>query len=111
MKKLLGLACLAATYKQGVFAMVLVCSALLGPIFAIVNAWPNRRYLNYSLWQQFVDLVPSIVAAGIMGGSVWVLGWGMKSTILSGLSFSHEVGLLILKVLVGIIVWVVFPVA
>ena len=102
-KKLLGLACLAATYKQGVVVMVLVCSALLGPVFAIINAWPNRRYLNYSLWQQFVDLVPSIVSAATMGGAVWTLGLLLKMTALPGMSMFEELMLLAVKVVVGIL--------
>jgi hypothetical protein len=38
-----------------------------------INAWPNRRLLNYSLRQQAGDILPPLLLAVAMGAIVWGL--------------------------------------
>lgn len=40
----------------------------------IINASPNKKLLDYSVWEQIGDLVPSMVITGVMGGIVMAVG-------------------------------------
>jgi O-antigen/teichoic acid export membrane protein len=49
---------------------------------AVVNAWPNVKLLNYTIKEQFSDLLPNFGAAAIMGGLVWCMQlFGLKTWI------------------------------
>ena len=36
----------------------------------LINAWPNKKLLNYSLQEQMKDIYPSILIAMIMGVAI-----------------------------------------
>lgn len=65
-KKAVGLSLLFLTMKHGVMAMAY---SLFVSSFAsqVINAWPNRKLLNYSYLEQLKDILPSIVLAIGMG--------------------------------------------
>ena len=65
-KKAVGVILLLLTFRISVWAMAL-SFLISGVISQIINAWPNRKLLNYSYLQQFKDILPSIVLAVVMG--------------------------------------------
>ena len=73
-KKVLGIGIILVTFKFGVMAMVMgqtVCSL----VCVVINAWPNRRLLDYSLSQQARDILPASLLAAVMGTLVFGLAW------------------------------------
>lgn len=71
-KKALFLMTILVTFKYGVMAMV-IGQAILSTVCVAINAWPNRRLLNYSLLQQVLDILPIFLLAAGMGVLVWGL--------------------------------------
>jgi O-antigen/teichoic acid export membrane protein len=56
-KKVLIILSIALTFNYGVLALALG-RALLGPIFAVINAFPCNKLINYSPIDQIRDLAP-----------------------------------------------------
>ncbi|MCR4900025.1 MAG: lipopolysaccharide biosynthesis protein [Treponema sp.] len=51
-----------------------LCVALYAYFALFVDAFPNRRLINYSFWQQLWDVKASFFMSAIMGAAVWALG-------------------------------------
>ena len=68
-KSVLGIVLLAATMNFGVFYMALglLASTLLA---MLVNAYPNRKLLDYSFVKQLRDIVPSALLSFVMAAAV-----------------------------------------
>ena len=68
-KKCVETVVLLVTMRFGVFAMALgqLFSGILGQV---INAWPNRRLLNYRYLQQLRDMLPAIILSAFMGFAV-----------------------------------------
>ncbi|WP_395015901.1 lipopolysaccharide biosynthesis protein [Robinsoniella peoriensis] len=95
-KKVLGVISIVATLPFGVFAIALGYM-VTGPLSAAVNAFPNRRLLNYSFKEQCTDLLPFFLMSGIMG----VIIWPVQYLAL------HKIIIIALQVLVGGFVYIV----
>ena len=72
------------TVRFGVLAMAL---GQLGCSLAAqaINAWPNRRLLDYSYPRQLMDMLPAILLSAAMAAPVWALtrlGLGDVPTLL-----------------------------
>lgn len=66
MKKIIGIVLLIVTMNISVKAMAY--SLIISSIFSqIINAWPNKKLLNYGYLEQLKDILPSIFLAVIMG--------------------------------------------
>ncbi|MGM9660993.1 MAG: lipopolysaccharide biosynthesis protein [Faecousia sp.] len=82
-KKVVGLVLLALTVGISVEAMAY--SLLLSSVLCqMINAWPNRKLLNYGYWEQLKDILPNIVLATVMGilvHCVEFLGWSAVPTL------------------------------
>lgn len=95
-KKGVGIILLLVSIPFGLNAMV--GSLIIGAIFAIfINAWPSKRLLNYSVWQQIKDFIPSMILAVVMFTIVYFVGMIPGPAIL----------ILVLQVFTGIIVYLV----
>jgi teichuronic acid exporter len=95
-KKTMGLFILAITVFYGVYAIALG-QVLSGIISSFINAYPNKKLLNYSYNEQWNDIYPSLLLSLVMGIVVYSLKWlGMSVHIT-----------LIIQVCVGVIVYVV----
>lgn len=72
-KKVIGMILLLATLFISVKAMAysLLISTLVS---MIINSWPNKKLLDYSLLEQMKDILPSILLAVGMGVSVYLMG-------------------------------------
>ena len=68
-KKLLETAVLLFTLRYGVFAMALgqLCSSVAAQV---INAWPNRKLLDYPYLRQLGDMLPAIGLSATMGALV-----------------------------------------
>ena len=83
-KKILETTVLIITVRYGVLAMAL---GELGCSIAsqLINAWPNRKLLDYSYWRQLWDMLPAILLSAGMAaavGLVMLLGLGDLPTLL-----------------------------
>ncbi len=56
--------------EKGIF-LVLGVQALISLISVVVNAVPNKKLLDYSIKEQFCDILPSLVLAILMGVFTW----------------------------------------
>ena len=93
-KKIIGMIVLVATMWFGVMAMAY--SLLFTSIVSqIVNAWPNKKLLNYGYKDQLKDILPSILLAVFMGIVVYLVGFIKLPLIIT----------MILQVLVGIVIY------
>ncbi len=65
-KKVVGLTAVGISMWFGVEAMAysLLVTSVLNQI---INAWPNRKLLNYGYLQQLKDIMPGIILAVVMG--------------------------------------------
>lgn len=72
-KKIIGLILLTVAIPYGVYIMVWL-ELLSGIIASFINAYPNKKLLDYSYLEQIKDLIPFILDAMLMGGVVWGVG-------------------------------------
>ncbi len=94
-KKIIGLGLVLATMFISVEAMAY--SLLLNTLFStIINAFPNKKLLNYSWFEQMKDILPNIGLAVLMGISVFFMQYLPLPTIV----------ILALQVLLGAIIYI-----
>ena len=95
-KKGIGLSALAAAV---IFFDSPIAIALSGALTTLtscfINAYPNKKLIDYSYWDQMVDIFPSLMLSLIMLGAV----------LLVGLLPLNPVLLLILQVVCGVAVY------
>lgn len=94
-KKGVGLILLLLSMNKGVMA---IAYSFLVSSFAsqIINAWPNRKLLNYSYIEQIIDIIPNVLLSLIMGIIVYAVG------LLSINIYTK----LFLQIIIGIIIYV-----
>ncbi|MFQ7469744.1 lipopolysaccharide biosynthesis protein [Amedibacillus dolichus] len=94
-KKTIGMVLLISTMWFGVMAMAY--SLLVSSLFSqIINAWPNRKLLNYGYWEQLKDILPGILLAVLMGGCVNILRFLPL----------HQITILVLQIILGAIIYI-----
>lgn len=73
-KKIVGIMTLVVTVPFGLVAMA--CGRVLSGIAStFINAHPNKKILGYSYLEQWKDILPSVVAAALMAGIVFLAGF------------------------------------
>lgn len=93
-KKTVGVITILVTFRFGVMAMV-IGQAVISPIGVAINAWPNRRLINYSINEQALDILPASLLAAIMGVLVFGLSWIIPNSYI----------LLMAQVILGVVVY------
>lgn len=73
-KKVLGLFILIVSIPHGIYAMV-IGIAITVVLASFINAYPNKRLLNYSYREQCSDIMPSLSISLIMGVFVYFLNF------------------------------------
>ena len=69
-KKIVGITALLLTMWHGVMAMAY--SLLFTSVASqIINAWPNKKLLNYRYFDQLKDILPGILLAVFMGACIY----------------------------------------
>lgn len=94
-KKILGLVILAVSLPFGVYYLALG-QVVSGIISSFINAFPNKKLLNYGYGEQIKDILPSLLLSLVMGVIVYLLLY---------LGFSPLVTMLI-QIVVGVVVYV-----
>ena len=94
-KKTIGCLILLSTVWFGPIAIAL--GLLVSSLISIfINAFPNRKLLGYSYFEQIKDIFPNILTAAFMGVIVWCVGFIPINYI----------ALLFIQIVVGIIVYI-----
>lgn len=98
-KKTIGLFALLISMWFGVFWMAasLPITTLLN---SFINAYPNKKLMNYSYFEQIKDMLPAVAMSALMGLCVYLLQF---------IGFSDIVTLFV-QVFAGVILYVVFSV-
>ena len=73
-KKVLETAVLLVTMRYGVMAIMLGL-LLSGFASVIINAWPNRKLLDYSIPRQLKDTFPALALSLLMGAAILPVTW------------------------------------
>lgn len=73
-KKIMGLIILGISLPFGVYAIAFggIFSGLIG---TFINAYPNKRLLDYSYREQWIDIMPSLLISIVMGTIVYSLNF------------------------------------
>lgn len=72
-KKVIGFSLLFASIPFGVYAIAATTTAF-GFISMIVNMIPNKKLIDYSVYEQIKDLAPAMLVSVLMGGAIWLVG-------------------------------------
>ncbi|RDW21447.1 flippase [Oceanobacillus arenosus] len=94
-KKIVGLIILGISIPFGVYAIaigVLITSI----ISTFINAFPNSKIINYSIPEQFKDIVPSLILSLVMGILVYIIKFFELGTLLT----------LLLQIFFGVIIYI-----
>ncbi len=78
-KKILIVIMIAVTYKFGIIMMLWgrVFGSLIG---LFINCHYSGKFLNYNLWKQLGDLVPSFLLSAFTGGFIFLLDANLFTT-------------------------------
>ena len=95
-KKAVGIAILIASMWFGPLVMA-ISSLATTVISSFINAFPNKKLLNYNYFEQIKDMLPAMALSLIMGGAVWCIN-------LIGLS---DILTLVIQVPLGVIMYIV----
>lgn len=96
-KIVIGIAALCSTMFISVKAIA-IAEAVVAPIGAVVNAWPNKKLLHYTFSEQLADVLPAIKLSVIMGICVYSINF-----------FDLErIAVLVLQIIIGILVYIGF---
>lgn len=74
-KKILGLIVLVTCLSQSVLLWCLAVAFVSSPLSVIINAWPNRKLLGYTLWMQFRDIFPAALVCGIVAVPILAMNY------------------------------------
>lgn len=94
-KKVIGILSLLASMWFGVLWIALT-EMLTSVMSSIINAFPNKKLLDYSYWEQIKDILPALLLSLGMGGIVYCISfipW-------------NEIVILVLQILTGIAIYV-----
>lgn len=73
-KKTASLAVILSAFKLGVLPWMALSAFVLGPFSVLVNAWPNRKLLDYTIGMQLRDVLPTALICLAEGAVVLAAG-------------------------------------
>ncbi len=94
-KNILCLMILLISVRISVFAIALG-ALLTSVICCFINAYPNKKLIDYSFFEQIKDIFPSLVKSLLMALIVWSIGYNEKNA-----------AILIVQILSGMLVYVI----
>ncbi len=99
-KKMLGIALILIAMKFGVVAIAV--SDVIGTLLAVfINTYYNNKFFKYSLFEQILDILPSLVCSLIMGGSVYICGNVLGNFI------EYELLIMLVQTITGMICYMI----
>ncbi len=78
-KKAATLVIVLSCHRLGVLPWMTISAFVMGPFGLIVNAWPNRKLLNYTLGMQLLDVLPTALVC--CAQAIAMLGIGFVSDL------------------------------
>ena len=96
-KKTITILNIIITLPFGIYAMA-IGQVIQGFISTFINAYPNKKLMNYSYFEQWKDFIPSFSLSILMAVIVWSLNFIPVPLLL----------LLVIQVIVGIFFYVFF---
>ena len=103
-KKIVGLSILAVTFFMGVEAIAV--GMLIGNIASgIINAFPNKKLLNYSYFEQIRDILPSLSVSVVMAAVVYFIQYAMFPMYTSNGSSLTLILIILVSVLAGVVIY------
>lgn len=86
--------------------IVIAMSSMIAEIVCVVvNAWPNKKIIDYGLKEQMADLMPAVILSIFMGAVVFGVGFIPFSLIITNTFWCYVVKLLV-GVITGIAVYI-----
>lgn len=73
-KKFLVLVVIASAFRLGVFTWMAISAFALGPLSVVINSWPNRKLLNYSIGMQTMDVMPTALVCCVQVAVMLIVG-------------------------------------
>ncbi len=70
-KKILKLLAIMLAFRYGVFVFMAVSAFALGPLSVLVNVWPNKKLLGYSMGMQLRDVLPTALICIAEAVVIW----------------------------------------
>lgn len=70
-KKVISILILVFSIRKGVLFLMVMYAFVSGPLSLIINSWPNKKLLGYTVVQQIRDVLPSVGICFIMCGVVY----------------------------------------
>lgn len=74
-KKSAVLIVILSCFRLGVFPWMAISAFALGPFSLIVNAWPNKRLLNYTIGMQLRDVAPTALVCCVQAAAMLGVGF------------------------------------
>lgn len=81
LKKSLELIVLFITLKYGPYAIA-VGALIISAISFAINAWPNKKLIDYGFIEQLRDIVPTMIISLVMGGVTYLIGFVHLSLVI-----------------------------
>lgn len=96
-KKVVGIAGILISMWFGVLWIAIV-SVITTVMASFINAYPNKKLLGYSYWEQVKDILPAIGVSVLMGIPVYLMNYLPISSVV----------ILVLQILAGMALYIVF---
>ena len=93
-KKTCVLVVLMSTFRLGILPWMTISAFTLGPFSVIVNAWPNRKLLKYTVGMQLRDVTPTILIC--VAEAAVIFGVGMVFNLLKSMLGVAEEGAILM---------------
>jgi O-antigen/teichoic acid export membrane protein len=84
LKKSLALVVVLCASRLGVFPWMAISAFALGPLSVLINSWPNRKLLNYSIGMQIMDVLPTAlvcIAEAVVVFGIDLMGNSLKPAL------------------------------
>ncbi len=94
-KKIIGIIIIIITVRYSPLIMA-IGIFLTSIISAFINSFPNKKFLNYSYFEQLKDILPSLILSVIMGVIIYSIVY---------LRFSNII-IIILQIFLGILIYI-----
>ena len=94
-KKAIGISILVITIPHGLYAMM-IGSCFTSILSSFINAFPNKKLLNYSYFEQIKDIIPTLLLSMVMCLIVLIIG---KLKI-------NLIVILIIQIIVGVFTYI-----
>jgi teichuronic acid exporter len=95
LKKGIGVIMVIVAMEFGVVAIA-ISAAAFGVVSMIINMLPNKKLINYSIQEQLLDVIPSLLASLAMGVIIYIISFIEMPTVV----------LLIIQVILGMSIYV-----